>query len=223
MCPERRGHAAALNDAIKNQDINAFFAAKDKTLTNFIPYKNASSELVLDCDSEEGTCWKHKNHMTKEQAQIRQLKKGESAVMFAGAGADGGSSYVEYDSYRMFIKNYGHKLKEDKRPNKSPVSGALYDKAKQALGNDTKVYVYADTDLSEKSGVIGFATAYDDYGTLDYVEYNYENNNGEIIFFTSKKIFKKSEPVTAKQIQKDVAKSRRQYHRSEMAQSASSG
>lgn len=46
-CPERRGHVAALNAAIKNGDINAFFAAKDKQLSNFTPYKSASGLLEV--------------------------------------------------------------------------------------------------------------------------------------------------------------------------------
>lgn len=216
-------HGSTSSAAVSRGDINAFLDAKMKEEKTFTPYKNASGELVLDCDSEEGTCWKHSNHMTKEQQRIRQLKEGESDIRYASAGVDGGSSYVDYDSYHMFMKNYSHKLVSDTRPKDSPMTSALYDKVKTALGSDTRVYIYGGKDASKTKGYIGFATAYDSEGPLDYVEYQYENVNGEIKFYTPKKMFKKSEEVNAKQIQKDVAKSRNLYHRSELSRSASSG
>lgn len=147
-------------------------------------------------------------------------------IVGASSGIDGGSSYVEYDSFNHYMKHYGYKDIPSARP-ANDIEAAIFDKAKEALGSGTNVIVRnvrisKGSAEGDSSGKIVFGTAQNkEVGLLDGVQYSYTKTNGNITFYKKTLLGKKY--LTNELIQEDVMSARKHYHRFQQSLSASSG
>lgn len=171
-------------------------------------YKNYAGQTVT-CPKQEGTCWQP-DHLTKEQIRI-QRNTSKEPVLYASQGEDGGSSWVSYDSYENYAREYESENKPAKRP-KHTAGAAIFDLATEAL-NVESVIVEVDPDEEDgRTGSVYFGTAKDKQGMIDGVQYSYETKDGVTSFY-KKKSFGRKEVVDHVTIQKDIYKSRESFQR----------
>lgn len=191
-------------------------------------YRNYAGELVT-CPKAEGTCWQPE-HLTKAQQRILVAKSrranGDDMIdpYFVSAGVAADDSEVSYDAYQPYVDNYGETIPKGKLPKHTAVA-ALYDFAKEALGEGSNVIIQVFPDEEDgRNGKIRIATALDEYDYyLDSVNYSYKTVDGETSFYRKKKLFRKPEKVTHTMLQEDIAKARDGYQRLVDARAANTG